>query len=493
MLVCSIDCIIKISLTIIIFISFIYMKDKVSLSYDKYEAVLNCCDSSIVVQDKDYRHAAANQYYVNEVENQRAIAESELKYRSLVEQSSDGIVLVDRKGYIIEFNREMERISGISKEDAISMHVVDIQIELSNGKAYYGKDINEIKRNFERNHIESNNLGKSKTYCAELINREGKAIDVEEFYYPIITESARMVCFNFRDITELKKLEKIKEKVEANEKLTKETIELDRLRTEFFANLSHEFRTPLNIILSSNEMISNIMSSYHDGEHFGVKHQNVNKYLLSSKKNCYRLLRLINNIIDVTKMDSGFFYSNLQCWNIVSVVEEITQSIADYAKNKGICIIFDTDVEEKNILCDADAIERIILNLISNSIKFTEAGGSINVTLKDMNSHIEIMVEDSGIGIPEEQLPLIFNRFKQVDKSLARRQEGSGIGLSLVKSLVEMHEGTIEVFSKVGEGTKFIIKLPTKNSCSIDEVSAGRELYDSKVEKVNIEFSDIYF
>jgi signal transduction histidine kinase len=214
---------------------------------------------------------------------------------------------------------------------------------------------------------------------------------------------------------------------------------------------------------------------------------------MSSKQNCYRLLRLINNIIDITKMDSGFFHSNFQCKNIVSVVEEITQSIADYAKNKGICIIFDTDVEEKNTLCDADAIERIILNLISNAIKFTDEGGNINVTLKDMNSYIEIMVEDNGIGIPEEQLPLIFNRFKQVDKSLARRQEGSGIGLSIVKSLVEMHEGTIELFSEVGKGTKFTIKLPTKNSCSIDEIAADRELYDSKVEKINIEFSDIYF
>lgn len=549
--------------------------NKLAISNEKYETLLDCYDSAIVVLDKEFKYVVANQYYVNKineytkekytttsilgqsleevykgkienerfkayryamktrkqiettlyyktpkgesrwyefnispyeegiliiikdvtdkVKNQKNLEEKEAKYRSLVEQSLDGIVLANKDGYIIEFNREMERISGISKEEAVNMHIVDMHVKLSKGKAYRGMDVEGVKKGFEKEHIDSKTPNKSRTYYAEITNKDGNIVNVEEFYYPIITESAKMVCFTFRDITELKKLEKIKEKVEENERLTKETIELDRLRSEFFANLSHEFRTPLNIILSANKMIQNLMDNYPVEMDYMEEHQKVRKYLNSSKQNCYRLLRLINNIIDITKMDAGFFHSNLKCWNIVSVVEEITQSIADYARNKGIYIIFDTDVEEKNTICDADAIERIILNLLSNAIKFTGEGGNINVALKDMNEYIEISVEDSGIGIPEEQLPLIFNRFKQVDKSLARRHEGSGIGLSLVKSLVEMHGGTIDVFSKIGEGTRFIVKLPTKTYCYIDEVAAAKELYDSKVEKVNNEFSDIYF
>ena len=329
---------------------------------------------------------------------------------------------------------------------------------------------------------------KNKSYCSTLQRKDGTIFNVENLFYPIMTEGTRMICCICRDITELKKLESIKEKAVESERLLKETIEIDKLRTEFFANLSHEFRTPLNIILSSNKMIFDLINQ---NENFSK--ENTIKYLSASKQNCYRLLRLINNIIDITKIDAGFLDSNFQCWNIVSVVEEISQSIVDYAKNKGISIIFDTDVEEKYIVCDADKIERIMLNLLSNAIKFTEYGGNIDIKLSDKNEYVEITVTDSGIGIPEDKVSIIFERFRQIDKSLTRKQEGSGIGLSLVKYLVEIHEGTIEVSSTVGKGTTFKINLPANIAGGCDEVAVTKELCNSKVEKVNVEFSDIYF
>jgi PAS domain S-box len=441
------------------------LQNELTVSNEKYKTLINSYDNSITV-----------------------LNEKELKYRSLVEQCLNGIMLADKEGYLIEFNREMERITGMKKDEVLNKPIWDVFVELLPFNLKTKESYNNIKKLYERkfilNSIEYNN----ECYCSTLQRKDGSTSSVENLFYPIITEGTRMICCICRDITELRKLENIKEKAEESDRLLKETIELDKLKTEFFANLSHEFRTPLNIILSSNKMIFDLINR---NENFSK--ESAIKYLRASKQNSYRLLRLINNIIDITKIDAGFLESNFQCWNIVSVTEEISQSIVEYAKNKGITITFDTNVEEKYIVCDADKIERIMLNLLSNAIKFTEYGGKIDIKLFDKNEYVEIVVADSGIGISEDKLPLIFERFRQVDKSLTRKQEGSGIGLSLVKYLVEIHKGTIEVCSTVGEGTTFKINLPldTKEVC--DEVAVTKELCNSKVEKVNIEFSDIYF
>ncbi len=156
-------------------------------------------------------------------------------------------------------------------------------------------------------------------------------------------------------------------------------------------------------------------------------------------------------------------------------------------------MIFDTDVEEKTIACDPDKIERIILNLLSNAVKFTKAEGQIAVNIYDRDDKALVTVKDTGIGIPEDKLETIFERFRQVDKSLTRSHEGSGIGLSLVKSLVEMHRGKISVRSELGKGSEFIVELPS--AVLTDENSYGKANDFAKRdnhEKVCIEFSDIY-
>ncbi|MEQ8199093.1 MAG: ATP-binding protein [Clostridiaceae bacterium] len=140
--------------------------------------------------------------------------------------------------------------------------------------------------------------------------------------------------------------------------------------------------------------------------------------------------------------------------NIVNIVEEITLSVAEYIKSNHLNLIFDTDIEEKIVACDLDKIERIMLNILSNAIKFSDLGGNIFVNIYDGKKFITITIEDTGIGINEDKLNIIFDRFRQIDKSFTRN-EGSGIGLSLVKSLVEMQGGTILVESKYGAGTKF--------------------------------------
>jgi signal transduction histidine kinase len=150
-------------------------------------------------------------------------------------------------------------------------------------------------------------------------------------------------------------------------------------------------------------------------------------------------------------------------------------------------------VEEKIIACDLDAIERIMLNLISNALKFTEPGGKIFVNIFDKEDRIIISVKDTGIGICQEKQGIIFERFVQGDKTITRKQQGSGIGLSLVKSLVKLHKGDISLKSKLGEGSEFIIELPvTLVEGSDKEAKLKRMSYEDNIEKVQIEFSDIY-
>lgn len=285
-----------------------------------------------------------------------------------------------------------------------------------------------------------------------------------------------------RDITEHKANEN-------NKKIINELRYYNKLRMEFFTNLSHELRTPLNVIFSSLQVIEGTFNNSNNNE---IDSNKTNKYLNIMKQNCYRLIKLMNNFIDISKIESGYFSLQLQKTDIINVVESIVLSVADYIKSKGISIIFDTEVEEKVISCDPNIIERIILNLLSNAIKFTPAGGSITVNTYYRNDSILISVKDTGIGIPIEKQDAIFQRFVQVDKSLSRNREGSGIGLSLVKALIELHQGDITLLSNPNEGSEFIIRFPVE-SLTYDEASVtDRNLNENKDEVIKMEFSDIY-
>lgn len=291
-----------------------------------------------------------------------------------------------------------------------------------------------------------------------------------------------LVAVTVRDISIEKKEEKRMMKL-------KQEIESENLKNQFFANLSHEFRTPLNIILGAVQLLD---MNINKGKIHTEGEVDIDSYAKLIKQNSYRLLRMVNNLIDMSKIDAGYYKLELNSYDIVNVVEEISLSVAEYAKEKNINLIFDTDCEELVITCDPDKIERILLNLLSNSIKNTDSGGTIYVNINTEINRVNISVEDNGHGIPDNKLPKIFNRFEQVDDLLIRNYEGSGIGLSLVKSLVNMHGGDISVKSKVGIGTIFDFSIPNDsvNSCEIRE--RNNKLASNKIEKCDIEFSDIY-
>ncbi|SHH80236.1 PAS domain-containing sensor histidine kinase [Clostridium grantii] len=266
-----------------------------------------------------------------------------------------------------------------------------------------------------------------------------------------------------------------------------------KMQEEFFANMSHELKTPLNIIFSTIQLLD----FYNNSNSLINKKNNIDHYIKIIKQNCYRLTKLVNNIVDISKIESGYFEIHLSNENIVSIIEGIVQSVAGFVESKGLSIVFDTNVEDKIIACDPNGIERVMLNLISNAIKFSNKGDTIFIDLYDKGETVDIIVKDTGIGISKENLEIVFQRFKQDDKSLSINSGGTGIGLCLVKSIVEMHKGSILLDSEEGKGSKFTIKFPSKiinenNNEYLIKNDCYESNYESKVENINIEFADIY-
>ncbi len=359
---------------------------------------------------------------------------------------------------------------------------------IENTKEFIGKPVEDfVKLNMDEigeERYAAARAGKSvEPFAAQKFFRQnGEMIELEIFNIPIAVKGNAYVLVLCKNVTEQKKILELKEKVNEEERKLREKIEHDRMKDEFFANLSHELRTPLTIILGAIQLLENTSQAIVPKE---------NKNFKTLKQNGYRLLRLISNLLDITKIDSGYFEITMDKYNIVSVVEDITSSVVDYIENKGLSIEFDTDVEEKTVNCHIDSMDRIILNLLSNAVKFTPKGGKIFVNIYDEVNEVKIVVRDTGIGIKEENIHYIFDRFRQVDKSFTRNHEGSGIGLSIVKSLVEMQGGTITLNSEYGKGSEFVIKLPAVTSEVDEDLNIAKEKEDYIEQKVNIEFSDI--
>lgn len=276
---------------------------------------------------------------------------------------------------------------------------------------------------------------------------------------------------------------KNKRKAVLNEILLNQAIESEKLKTDFITTVSHELRTPLNIILNTSKLLEiKVENNDIDINYIANKLSYINQ-------SSVRLLRLINNIIDISKLESGFIEPHFENMNIVEVVEETVLSVVDFANSSSIELIFDTEEEEIITAIDKAKIERVMLNLLSNAIKFTPANGAINVTIKNLGANVIIEVKDSGIGIAESQLKYIFDRFHQVDSSLTRANEGSGLGLFIVKGLISIHNGTITVDSIENGGTTFIISLPIK---TIKADTLNHNIGDIDLEQlVKLEMSDL--
>ncbi|MEG1311860.1 MAG: HAMP domain-containing sensor histidine kinase, partial [Romboutsia sp.] len=254
----------------------------------------------------------------------------------------------------------------------------------------------------------------------------------------------------------------------------------------FLSNLIHEFKTPLNLIFSSMQLLNKKI------ENNNISNKDINKYLNIINQNSYRMLKLVNNIVDNSKIETGYDEYNPVNYDIVSFVENICDSIDSFIKLNNMTLIFDTDVEELIVAFDMEKIERIILNLISNAIKFRkESQGKILLTILSDNEFISIVVRDTGIGISNENISKIFGKYIRLNDERSIIKEGTGIGLSLVESLVKLHGGSVSVDSSFGNWTEFVVKIPNIKSNEKSEYTTKLNELD-RVEKIKIEFSDIY-
>lgn len=266
----------------------------------------------------------------------------------------------------------------------------------------------------------------------------------------------------YRTINSVKRLDnlvknktlQLTKEMEKNDKLLKKVIELEKRKNNYFVNLSHELRTPLNVISSTEQLVTELNKSKD-----GIGKSKLNGCMQVVRRNTKRLLNLINNIIDTAKIESGSYQLNIREHDIVYIVEEATLSLKDYIERKGIELTIDPEMEEKIIKCDEHEIERCIVNLVSNAAKFTPEGGTIEVTIEDLDEKVKIIVKDTGIGIDKKYHDSIFNRFNQVIDQGAESKGGSGLGLTITKQIIDMHGGQISVESELGKGCKFIIIL----------------------------------
>lgn len=354
---------------------------------------------------------------------------------------------------------------------------VDYYIEKLYGDIYYqiGEFFNAIEHHKNAVNISKKYRIKYAINAYEALANDYKSLEDYKNAYETIEEVNKLVM-NVEHVNLMAKYNNVQK---SYEELKRE----EREREEFFANLSHELKTPINIIYSSIQLMSLFKGKSDEVfKEYYLKHEK------SVRINCLRMLKIIKNMIDINKIDCGAIKPKFGNYNLVSLVEEVTMSVLSSVEVKNIYITFDTDEEEMIAKCDPYMIERIILNLLSNAIKFSKENGFIHVSMKKSNDYILVIISDNGIGIPNNMKENIFNKFIQVDRTFKRKNEGSGIGLSLVKSLVDVHNGYIELESMEDVGSEFKIYIP---NITINEVEAI-DKYDVDIDRVFSELSDIY-
>lgn len=255
-------------------------------------------------------------------------------------------------------------------------------------------------------------------------------------------------------------------------------LELDRQKNEFFQNVSHEFRTPLTLTIGPLESAI--------AQHQGLSYDQSRMALRNSR----RLLRLVNQLLDLQRLDAGRMQPRFRPCNLLDVVTQIVESFHHYCERKQIRLL--TELEDcPPVYLDLEKFDKVLYNLLSNAMKFTAPQGAITVTLQSVGEHCLLQVKDTGIGIRPDQIPYLFERFRQADGSANRKYEGSGLGLALVKKLVEMHGGKVMVESIYGEGTTFTVWLQTGMAHlapdQIIEVPSEIEGSRSRIELADVE------
>jgi len=270
----------------------------------------------------------------------------------------------------------------------------------------------------------------------------------------------------FREFALRKEVEDAREQLEAQ---NRQLSELDEAKTRFFANISHELRTPLTVMIGLTERLADRFKA--------SPQKDVRDMLAMTEHNGLRLLKLIDDLLDLVRFDTGHADLKLQPTNLGDMLDGLMHSMRHLADQDGVALEWKLAGVDTALLLDRDKIEKVLLNLTINAIKFTPSGGRIDVDAVLTGDRLTLAVADTGVGISTEVLPRIFERFWQVDSSSTRKFQGAGIGLALVRSLVETMDGTIDADSTVGVGTRFKVEIPVERA-TFEEQAAGEKSDD---------------
>ncbi|MBV7276246.1 PAS domain S-box protein [Clostridium sp. PL3] len=439
---------------------------------------LSCIPASFVELNKlseDFKLMSSNLQA-----RETALSESEKRYRGLYDRVPIGLFRVTNTGEILDANLKAVSILGYSKSEELMK--VNANYLLYKALTYTEKDKSVLADIWDMSNFQT-----------QLRRYDGTAIWVHINSNIVYDNEGRYKYLegSMEDITERKHIEnKVKEQQELlfkSEKEKREALEKALvMKDEFISLISHEFKTPLNVIYSAIQLIECVYSNQISDR--------VKELIENIKQNTFRQLRLTNNLLDITRLNSGQFKLHMKNVDIVFLTKMIVESVEVYANQKNIKIHFKSNLNSKIISIDDEKYERIILNIISNSIKFTESGGKIIVILSENKklNLMQIKIIDTGIGIPKDKQELIFERFGQVDSNLSRQAEGTGIGLALVKLLVDALEGSIELESELNVGSTFIIRLPEKKEIIDSETQPFLDVDNRLINEIKVEFSDIY-
>jgi len=353
----------------------------------------------------------------------------------VLDSIADGVYSTDMSRIIKTWSKGAERITGWTAQEAIGRSCADF--------LRHTDDSGEALCEVDCPLIEAFRTGKSVAKEAWVHAKDGRAIPVSITVGPIFDEKGEVVgaVEVFRDVSKERELiESIKQ--------------ANALKDQFLANMSHELRTPLNSIIGFAELLREQV--------FGPLNDRQLRYVENILRSGEHLLTLINDILDLSKIEAGAVEVEREPVNLKEVLEWSLTMQSERAKKHNISLDLEVDGDIGIIETDPTKLKQILLNLISNAVKFTPEGGKVTVRAKKRDEEIEISVSDTGIGVPKDQLDRIFEPFVQLDSSLSRRYEGAGLGLALTRRLVELLGGRIWVESEVGKGSTFSFTLPLR-------------------------------
>lgn len=373
------------------------------------------------------------------------LEQSEKTYKLLLQTLPEGIVIIDKKtkNYIYRNKAMIKLLKSIGSDN-----------------------LNEIVKDY----IDKKEYGKFKKFEIDLIER----IDISIAIIDMKEDGNFLVVV--RTLQNSDKVEKIAEKLS-------EIKAKYKFKTEFLASVTKDIKKPINIIYNTNKILDINKDQYQS--------ENIDNYTRLVKQNCNRLMRLLNNIEEIEKIENGKSTMKFDEVDIIKLIKNIVDLSGSYINEKGLKIDFKSNIDNKILLIDKEKITKIILNILANAMKFTEVGGKIEVEIKIIQDEVHISIKDDGVGIPQDKIGVIFEDFEQVDRTLSRGAEGTGIGLSLVKKLVDLHGGKVRVKSQIGKGSEFEVILKNNESHEIDNMRDSDDNFIDK-EKIDMEFSDIY-